>query len=55
LAVEIILQNRVDTPVGTRPDDHGPVTGSFEAVVSVVFAQAHEAQTGAEPLLGKRP
>ena len=55
LLVEIVFENRFDTLVRTRTDADGAPAGGFEAALAITFAQPHDAQTGAEALLGMRP
>jgi hypothetical protein len=55
LLVEIVFEHRFDTLVRTRTDADGAAAGSFEAVIAVTFAKPHDAQTGAEALLGMGP
>jgi hypothetical protein len=55
LLVEIMFEDRLDTLIRTRTDAESASAGSFEARLAVAFAEPHEAQAGAEALLGMRP
>lgn len=52
LAIEIVFENRFNTLIRTRSDSHGSPTSRLQTVVTIAFAQAHDAQTGAEAMLG---
>ena len=52
LAIEMVFKNRFNTLIRTRPDGDGPLASGFQTVVAIAFTQAHDAQTGAEALLG---
>jgi hypothetical protein len=55
LLVEIVFENRCNTFVRTRTDADGALAGGFKATLAIAFTQPHDAQTGAEALLGMRP
>ena len=52
---ESVVENRCDTFVRTCTDAEGAPAGGFAATLALALAQPHEAQTGAEALLGMRP
>jgi hypothetical protein len=55
LAIQIMCENRCTTLIRTRPDAERAPAGGFEATLAIAFPEPHDAQTGAEALLGMRP
>ena len=55
LLVEIVFEDRFNTLIRTRTNADGALAGGVEAALAIAFAQPHNAQTGAEALLGMRP
>src|SRR5450631_160669 len=53
--VEAVFQDRIDVAIGARSDGHAPCARSFEAGISVAFAEPKNAEAGAIALLGVRP
>src|SRR6516164_1700981 len=54
LAIEVVLQDRVDGAVGARTDLERPAAGGFQPLATMGLGQAQDADTGAEALLGMR-
>src|SRR5215475_13878381 len=54
LAIEIVLQDRVDGAVGARTDLKRPAAGGFKPLATIGLGQAQDADTGAEALLRVR-
>src|SRR6516165_445529 len=54
LAIEIVLQDRVDGAIGARADLERAAAGDFESLVAVGLGEPQDADTGAEALLGVR-
>src|SRR5277367_3485969 len=52
LAIAVGLQDRVDRAVGSRADLQRPAAGSLQPLGPVVFDEPHDADAGAEALLG---
>jgi hypothetical protein len=50
-----MFEKRFKTFVYTRTDADGALAGGFKATLARACTQPHEAQTGAEALLGMRP
>src|SRR5262249_62088368 len=55
LPIEPLFEDRFNTFIGTGPERERPLTGGFEALGTIAFAQPHDPETGPEPLLGMRP
>ena len=55
LAIEVVLQDRVDGGVGARADLQRPAAGGLEPLGPVALGQPQDADAGAEALLGVRP
>ncbi len=53
-SVDVVLQDRSDRAVGQAVDLEGAAAGGFEAIGPIALAQAKDAETGAEALLGMR-
>jgi hypothetical protein len=53
-AIEVVLEDRGDRAVGEAVDLESPGAGRLEAIGAVAFAQADDAETGAEALFGMR-
>src|SRR5216684_2354360 len=54
LAIEAVLQDRVDRSVGPGADLEAAAAGRLEAVDAVLAGEPQDAQAGAEALLGVR-
>lgn len=52
LAVQAGPQNRLDGAVAVGAGGQGPGAGGLQALGAVAVPEAHDAQAGAEPLLG---
>jgi hypothetical protein len=52
LAIEVVLQDRVDRAVGARTDLERPAAGSFEPLAAIDLGEPQDADAGAEALLG---
>jgi hypothetical protein len=55
LAFLLVLQDHRDRAVGTRAEGQRPGAGGVQPFDAVAFAQAGDADAGAEPLFGVRP
>ncbi len=51
-AMEIVLQDRIDRRIGPRPDGQCPLASRLQRLGAVWLRQAHDAEAGAESLLG---
>src|SRR6201999_2300356 len=54
LAIEVVLENRIDRAVGARPDLERAGTSGFETFAATRLGQPQNAGAGAEALLGVR-
>ena len=52
LAIEVVLQDRVDGAIGARADLERAAAGVFEPLAAVCFDEPQDANAGAEALLG---
>ena len=51
-AIEAVLEDGVDVPVGAGLDGAGPRAGGFESLAAIALGEAQDAQAGAIALLG---
>ena len=54
LAIEVVLQNRVNRAIGARPDLERPAASGFEPLVAIALGEPQDADAGTEALLGMR-
>ena len=54
LAIEVVLQDRVDRAVGARTDLERSAASSFEPLAAIRLGEPQDADTSAESLLGVR-
>src|ERR1700756_231383 len=52
LAIEVVLQDRVDRAIGARTDLERTTAGGFEPLAAISFGEPQDADAGAEALLG---
>jgi len=52
VAMQVVFQDRVDRGIGPCPDHERPLAGRFQRDRAVWLGQSHDADAGAEPLLG---